>query len=137
MTPNPVDIHVGRRLRARRTILGMSQEDLGETAGVTFQQIQKYERGMNRIGSSRLYNFARTLGVNVSYFFDDYSEETDGKGFAEDADTFLIENVDNKEILSLVRCYQSIEDKKVRRKMLSLIRSLSGTDKEDDIELSG
>jgi len=68
---HPVDIHVGKRLRSRRTLLGMSQEELGKSVGVTFQQIQKYERGLNRIGSSRLYEFACILGVSVTYFFED------------------------------------------------------------------
>src|SRR6185369_2529188 len=68
-TPSPVDVHVGSRVRLRRTLLGMSQEKLGTAIGLTFQQIQKYERGSNRIGSSRLYEFAKVLDVPVSYFF--------------------------------------------------------------------
>src|ERR1700689_3596756 len=69
--PNPVDVHVGARLRLRRTLLGMSQERLGNAIGLTFQQVQKYERGANRIGASRLYDLSRVLDVPVSFFFDD------------------------------------------------------------------
>ena len=72
--PNPVDIHVGSRVRLRRTLLGLSQEKLGEAVGLTFQQIQKYERGANRIGASRLFEFSRILDVPVSFFFDDMAE---------------------------------------------------------------
>src|SRR4030088_71818 len=68
---HPVDVHVGARMRQRRTLLGMSQEKLGTAVGLTFQQIQKYERGSNRIGSSRLFEFAKVLDVPVSYFFDE------------------------------------------------------------------
>src|SRR5215470_6564813 len=69
--PNPIDIHVGSRVRLRRTLLGMSQERLGEAIGLTFQQVQKYERGANRVGASRLYDLSRVLDVSVSYFFDE------------------------------------------------------------------
>ncbi len=69
--PNPVDVHVGARVRLRRTLLGMSQEKLGEAIGLTFQQVQKYERGANRIGSSRLYDLSRVLDVPIEFFFDE------------------------------------------------------------------
>src|SRR5690348_7052572 len=69
--PNPIDVHVGSRIRLRRTLLGMSQERLAEAIGLTFQQVQKYERGANRVGSSRLFDLARVLDVPVSYFFED------------------------------------------------------------------
>src|SRR5215469_4848440 len=74
--PNPIDVHVGSRVRLRRTLLGMSQEKLGEAIGLTFQQVQKYERGANRIGASRLYDLGRVLDVPVSFFFDDISPDT-------------------------------------------------------------
>src|SRR6202012_596679 len=73
--PNPIDAHVGARVRLRRTLLGMSQEKLGEAIGLTFQQVQKYERGANRIGASRLYDLSRVLDVPVSFFFDDLNPE--------------------------------------------------------------
>ena len=73
--PDPIDIHVGQRVRLRRVLLGMSQEKLGSALGLTFQQIQKYENGANRIGSSRLYRLSKVLDVNISYFFQGISEE--------------------------------------------------------------
>lgn len=128
MAPHPVDVHVGKRLRSRRTILGMSQEELGEAVGVTFQQVQKYERGLNRIGSSRLYEFACILGVSVSHFFEDFDEERRNEGafgFAEDSISFEYERMNNKEVLTLVRAYYGISDRQVRKKILSLIKSIS------------
>ena len=77
--PNPVDVHVGGRVRLRRTLLGMSQEKLGEAIGLTFQQVQKYERGANRIGSSRLFDLSRGLDVPIGFFFDEMSDETAAK----------------------------------------------------------
>ena len=77
--PNPIDIHVGSRVRMRRTLLGMTQTGLGDAIGLTFQQVQKYERGLNRIGSSRLYDLARVLDVPVSFFFDDMPETVANK----------------------------------------------------------
>src|SRR5438876_11990831 len=77
--PNPVDVHVGSRVRLRRTLLGMSQEKLGDAIGLTFQQVQKYERGANRVGSSRLFDLARVLDVPVSYFFDEMSASTSAR----------------------------------------------------------
>src|SRR6187200_3442617 len=84
--PNPIDIHVGSRIRLRRTMIGMSQEKLGEALGITFQQIQKYEKGTNRIGASRMQQIATVMGVPVSYFFDDAPGTNVGaKGFGESA----------------------------------------------------
>src|SRR5262245_39091705 len=77
--PNPVDVHVGSRVRLRRTLLGMSQEKLGEAIGLTFQQVQKYERGANRIGASRLWDLSRVLDVPVAYFFDEMSPSTSAR----------------------------------------------------------
>src|SRR6476659_2664637 len=69
--PNPIDVHVGSRVRFRRMLLGMSQERLGEKLGLTFQQIQKYEKGINRIGASRLFDLAQVLGVSVQFFYEE------------------------------------------------------------------
>ncbi len=80
--PNPVDVHVGTRVRLRRTLLGMTQTGLGQALGLTFQQVQKYERGVNRIGSSRLYDLARVLDVPVNFFFDDMPKEIASKSGA-------------------------------------------------------
>ena len=81
--PSPIDVHVGSRVRLRRTLLGMSQERLGEALGLTFQQVQKYERGVNRIGASRLFDLSRVLDVPISFFFDDLPSSVSGsQGFA-------------------------------------------------------
>src|ERR1041385_1972302 len=81
--PNPVDVHVGARVRLRRTLLGMSQEKLGDAIGLTFQQVQTYERGANRIGASRLYDLSRVLDVPVSYFFEEFGETSPSSGMSE------------------------------------------------------
>lgn len=129
METHPVDVHVGKRLRSRRTILGRSQEEIGTAVGITFQQIQKYERGLNRIGSSRLYEFAKLLGVSVSYFFEDMEQGGKNVITTEDVYTqgvvFEDEGLGNKEVLALVRAYYSISSPQIRKKVLSLVKSLS------------
>lgn len=128
---HPTDIHVGKRLRLRRTILGLSQEAIGTAIGVTFQQIQKYERGINRIGSSRLHDFSRILNVPVSYFFDEMekpagSTGTQTAGVAEDAaPAFEHEKMSSRETLELMRAYYRISDPRVRKKVFDLIKSLA------------
>ncbi len=135
--PRPVDIHVGSRLRLRRTLMGMSQEKLGEAVGLTFQQIQKYERGANRVGASRLFEFSRILDVPVSFFFDDMPDEVatgqvgpeiviDGQGQAPDKDAMT-----QRETLELVRGYYAINDSSVRRRIYDLVKSLSGGEMEE------
>lgn len=132
MEPHPVDIHVGKRLRSRRTLLGMSQEEIGDAVGITFQQVQKYERGLNRIGSSRLYQFSCLLGVGVAYFFEDFKEEIKENVMSEDTVSFEHEHFNNKEVLTLVRAYYGISDPQVRKKILSLVKSLSAITIPDD-----
>lgn len=133
--PDPIDIHVGRRMRQRRILVGMSQEKLGESVGLTFQQIQKYERGTNRMGSSRLFRFAQVLGVPVSYFYDDMAAATLNAprqhGFAESKQDELHEDIlqgnllHQRETLDLVRAYYNITDAKKRRLIQELIKSLA------------
>ena len=133
-TPHPVDIHVGRRLRLKRTFLGLSQESVGKQIGVTFQQIQKYERGINRMGASRLYDFAKALGVQVAYFFEgfgDYAAE-DGaaSGAAEpSAAAFEHENVNNRETLEVMRAYYRIKNPAVRKRIIELIKAMAADEK--------
>ena len=115
--PHPVDVHVGSRVRLRRTLLGMSQTDLGGALGVTFQQVQKYESGKNRIGASRLYQLSMTFGVPLSYFFDDMPplEETDAVGLRGGVqEPSTPDAMDKRETLELVRAYYRIRDPKVR-----------------------
>ncbi len=128
--PHPVDIHVGKRLRQRRTLLGMSQEAIGNAIGVTFQQIQKYERGINRMGASRLFDFSRALSIPVSYFFDEFAEAgakapAYGRGMAEKEEPFEHEKLNSRETLELVRAYYRISQPAVRKRMFELVKSLS------------
>jgi transcriptional regulator with XRE-family HTH domain len=131
--PNPVDVHVGGRVRLRRMLLGMSQEKLGEHLGLTFQQVQKYEKGANRIGASRLFEVARILGVNVQFFFEDLPWNGNGQaggealaGFAEAGEEdHLAEFLNSREGIELNRAFLRITDPKSRRAILDLVRSLS------------
>jgi len=126
--PNPTDVHVGSRIRLRRNMLGMSQEKLGESLGITFQQIQKYEKGTNRVGASRLQAISDILGVPVSFLFEDAPghEASTGKGFSEDtAITFAIDFCTSSEGLQLNRAFVKIGDLKVRRKVIELVKALA------------
>lgn len=126
--PNPTDIHVGSRIRLRRNMLGMSQEKLGESLGITFQQIQKYEKGTNRVGASRLQAIATILGVPVAFLFEDLPGQNSAlaSGFSEDASTaFALEFCTSAEGLQLNRSFVKISDAKVRRKIIELIKTLS------------
>src|SRR5829696_2567204 len=113
-TPNPIDVRVGARLRLRRNMLGLSQEKLGEAIGLTFQQVQKYERGANRIGASRLHELSRVLDVPVSFFFDDTDPVRAPAipgGFAEPpAEGFESDPLRRPETIELADAYFSIDD---------------------------
>jgi transcriptional regulator with XRE-family HTH domain len=125
---NPVDVYVGSRLRMRRTMLGLSQNKMGDLIGVTFQQIQKYEKGVNRIGSSRLYQVSKILLVPVSYFFEGYEEITTEASMlkvAEREEIFRYEDLDNKEIAQLVKNFIKISNPIVRKSVISLAKSLA------------
>src|SRR4051794_38076838 len=127
-TPNPIDVRVGARLRLRRNMLGLSQEKLGEAIGLTFQQVQKYERGANRIGASRLHELSRVLDVPVSFFFDDTDpvRAPATGGFAEPAaEAFESDPLRKPETLELVQAYFAIEDATVRRRLLDLAKALA------------
>ncbi len=128
--PNPTDIHVGSRIRLRRNMLSMSQEKLGEHLGITFQQIQKYEKGTNRVGASRLQAIASILGVPVAFFFEDVpGQEAPAGGFAEDAGAnSAVEFCTSAEGLQLNRAFIKISDIKVRRKIIELVKTLSSED---------
>ncbi len=126
--PNPIDIHVGGRIRLRRMMSGLSQERLGEQMGLTFQQIQKYEKGANRVGASRLFQLAQVLEVPVSYFFDDLEleDKRHASGFAESkSQDFVLEFLNSREGLELNRAFVKIQDPQVRRRVIDLIRSLA------------
>ena len=131
--PDPVDVHVGARLRLRRNLVGMSQEQLGKASGLTFQQIQKYERGTNRMGASRLHQLGRLLNVPVSYFFDDMPPSGKDQQGLSDATRGALEGAPNgdnqilqrRETLELIRAYYRITDSKQRRKVYDLIKSMA------------
>ncbi|WP_057463247.1 MULTISPECIES: helix-turn-helix domain-containing protein [Pseudovibrio] len=126
--PNPIDIHVGSRVRLRRMMLGMSQEKLGESLGITFQQIQKYEKGTNRIGASRLQHIATILKVPVAFFFEDAPgtpDETPGVGDNPQT-TYVVDFLSSSDGLALNKAFVRIENPKVRKKVVELVKSLAG-----------
>ncbi len=130
--PNPVDVHVGSRVRLRRTLLGLSQEKLGDALGLTFQQVQKYERGANRIGASRLFDLSRVLDVPVSFFFDDMSQDLPERSPAIDLELdgvsqggFDADPMARRETLELVRAYYRIKDPVVRKRVFELAKALA------------
>ena len=124
--PNPVDVHVGSRVRLRRTLLGLSQEKLGDAIGLTFQQVQKYERGANRIGASRLYDLSRVLDVPVSYFFEELGESASASGAGETvADSYQSNPMMKRETLELVRAYLRITDPQIKRRLFELTKALA------------
>jgi len=132
---NPIDVHVGTRIRLRRTLLGLSQEKLGDALDLTFQQVQKYERGANRVSASRLFDLARVLDVPVGYFFEDLPEaaanlspaRARGLDMAPPAIAAGPEAVlGRRETLTLVRAYYEIERPEVRKKVVDLALALAG-----------
>jgi transcriptional regulator with XRE-family HTH domain len=130
--PNPIDTHVGSRVRLRRMMLGMSQERLGEQLGITFQQIQKYEKGTNRIGASRLQHIASVLQVPVSFFFEDAPGAVPSRnGFVESPSTgYIAEFLSSSEGLQLNRAFARISEPKIRRRVVELVRALAGEPEE-------
>lgn len=124
--PHPVDIAVGKRVRGRRILMGLSQERLGDELGVTFQQVQKYERGANRVSASRLYEISKVLDVPPSYFFEEIME-SEGLDYA-GAEAGAADPMTKRETLELVRAYYKITDPKIRQELCSLIRSLGQAD---------
>ena len=132
--PNPVDRFVGSRVRMRRMMLGLSQEKLADALGLTFQQVQKYERGVNRVGASRLFDLSRVLDVPISFFFDDMPDNLAtafgaqrgrrATGLPETADAFADDTLNRRETLELVRAYYRITDASVRKRVFDLIKSM-------------
>jgi len=128
--PNPIDVHVGSRVRFRRMLLGMSQEKLGEKLGLTFQQVQKYEKGINRIGASRLFDLAQVLGVSVQFFYEEAPtsepQQIAAGGFAEKPDEHsIVEFLRSRDGLELNKAFVRITDAKARRAIVDLVRSLA------------
>ncbi|MCF6275353.1 MAG: helix-turn-helix domain-containing protein [Robiginitomaculum sp.] len=125
-SPNPVDTHVGTRVRLRRQVMKMSQEKLGNALGVTFQQVQKYERGANRVGASRLWKMSQVLDVPVSFFYEGLGEDMPSTEFSEGDQTPIVyEFINSTDGVSLAMAVSKIKNKAVRRQILELARSLS------------
>ena len=129
--PSPVDVHVGARVRLRRKMLGMTQTDLGDALGLSFQQVQKYERGANRIGSSRLYDLSRVLDLSVDHFFEDMPPAvaasplpTKGRGKAKEPASHDPALMVKRETLELVLAYYKIDDANLRKRLRELIKSV-------------
>ena len=134
--PNPVDVFVGQKLKAQRTLIGMTQEKLAEATGITFQQVQKYEKGRNRLSASRLFQFSRVMNVPVAYFFEGFFS-TDSLiglqgGFADneqesfDAEIEKTEDIMlQKETIDLVRTYYTITDEKLRKDFLKMLKQMA------------
>lgn len=127
-SPNPIDIHVGRRVRQRRKTLGVTQERLAEDLGLTFQQVQKYERGANRVSASKLYEIARSLRASIGYFFEGLADPAtahDAPGMAEPStEQFVTEFLMTPEGLELAELFPKIRKARVRRRVLDLVRSM-------------
>ena len=132
--PSPVDVHVGARVRLRRTLLGMTQSKLGDALGLTFQQVQKYEKGANRIGSSRLYDLSRVLDVPIEHFFEEMpadvaaSPPAHSRGMAEEPVSYELDPMAKRETLELVRAYYKIEDVNARKRVYELIKAVGAAD---------
>lgn len=131
--PNPTDKHVGARVRMRRMMLGMSQEKLGDALGLTFQQVQKYEKGTNRIGASRLQQIAQILQVPVAFFFEGApSPQTSGRheGMAEaPSPAYVSDFLATSDGLALTKAFMRIDDSKLRRRIVDLVEQIAGRDK--------
>ena len=134
---SPIDAHVGARVRLRRTLLGMTQTHLGDALGLTFQQMQKYERGANRISASRLFDLSRVLDVPVEYFFDDMPREVaasspaQGGGKAKKLPSYEPDPMAKRETMELVRAYYKIEDADVRKLLRELTNALQTAASKD------
>jgi transcriptional regulator with XRE-family HTH domain len=126
-SPNPIDKHVGSRVRMRRMMVGMSQEKLGEKLGITFQQIQKYEKGTNRIGASRLQQIALVLAVPVGFFFEGApTPESLSSGLAEPASpAYVSDFLATSDGLALTKAFMKVKDPKVRRRIVELVESIA------------
>ena len=127
--PNPIDVHVGSRVRLRRTMAKLSQEKLGEALGVTFQQVQKYEKGTNRIGASRMQQIAETLNVPISFFFADApgaDNEQVSKGMEEaDSANYVVDFLSTSEGIELNTAFVRIKSGAIRRRIIDVVRTLA------------
>jgi transcriptional regulator with XRE-family HTH domain len=134
---SPIDVHVGARLRQRRTLLGMTQTNLGDAIGVSFQQMQKYENGANRISASRLFDLSRILDVPIQFFFDDMpaavaaSSPAQGGGRTKKPPRYEPDPMATRETLELVRGYYKIRDPQIRKRLFELTKTLGAAASKD------
>lgn len=145
--PNPIDVHVGNRIRLRRTLLGLSQEKLASLLGLTFQQVQKYERGMNRVGASRLWDIGKVLEVPIGFFYEDMDKEVANQSprmfsipdsmpteLAEENENVDLDPMHRQETIELVKAYYKIGNRKAAKHMFDLIVAMSKTTYNNDDE---
>jgi transcriptional regulator with XRE-family HTH domain len=135
--PNPIDTHVGSRVRMRRMMVGMSQEKLGDALGLTFQQVQKYEKGANRIGASRLHQIASTLGVQIEFFYEGapVAEGAPMGGFGEAPNPpYMNDFLSTSDGLQLMRCFVRVRDPKVRKRIVELVEAFADAEESLPIE---
>lgn len=143
--PNPIDVHVGNRIRLRRTLLGLSQEKLAAMLGLTFQQVQKYERGMNRVGASRLWDIGKVLEVPIGFFYEDMDKEVANQSprmfsipdshpaeLAEEEEHVDLDPMHRQETIELVKAYYKIPNRKAAKHMFDLIIAMSKTTYNND-----
>ena len=131
--PNPIDKHVGSRVRMRRIMLGMSQEKLGEALGLTFQQIQKYEKGTNRVGASRIQQISEVLQIPVSFLFEGVpSGSTNGEPFDGASPAYVSDFLATSEGLALTRAFTRIHDSKLRRSIVDLVEQIADREAPED-----
>lgn len=130
--PNPVDVHVGARMRMRRMMLNVSQEKLGEALGVSFQQIQKYEKGTNRIGAGRLQDISTELQVPISYFYEDMPGAEQRPGFSEGGVSYVSDLLTTSDGVELTRAFLKIKDGKVRRRVVDLVKAIAEQEAGDN-----
>ncbi len=133
-TPNPIDVHVGQRVRLRRKQLGLSQERLAEALGLTFQQVQKYERGANRVSASKLYEIARELQVPVGFFYQglDDTSTVDGENYTRAWSQVFEALLSDPNGPALAEAYVAIRRKSVRRALVDMVRVIAANDQDDN-----
>jgi transcriptional regulator with XRE-family HTH domain len=120
--PNSADVYIGSRIRTRRMLIGLSQEKLGEALGITFQQIQKYEKGANRVSAGRLQNIGAVLGVPAAYFFEGLPDE---KTLEHDAKDPTLDVLNTNEGIRLARAFAAIDDDKLRHRLVEMAEAIA------------